>query len=144
LHASKPSNKTSPARHKSMRGNIATAFHHVSTPLPTTQNLKGENLRRGKVLTGEYQMWRGPPSSIDGKAANNNFYVWVCRYPIHTCCSPHGVDCTCTCTGNLPHQVRVLLDVHGYYPQSPTSFIRNNGCRTYTKYPDSQASTLSL
>jgi hypothetical protein len=42
LHASKASNKTSPARHKSMRGNIATAFHHVSTPLPTTQNLKGE------------------------------------------------------------------------------------------------------
>jgi hypothetical protein len=42
LHALKTSNKTSLANLKSMRGNIATAFHHVSTPLPTTQNLKGE------------------------------------------------------------------------------------------------------
>jgi hypothetical protein len=56
---------------------IATAFHHVSSPLPTTQNLKGENLRGGKVLTGECQMWRGPPSSIAGKAANNHLFECV-------------------------------------------------------------------
>mgnify|MGYP003503048243 CR=1 FL=1 len=49
---------------------------------PPLRTWKAKNLRRGKVLTGECQMWRGPPSSIAGKAANNHFYVWVCRYPI--------------------------------------------------------------
>jgi hypothetical protein len=36
--------------------------------------LKGENLRRGKVLTSERQIWRGLPSSNAGKPANNHLY----------------------------------------------------------------------
>ena len=76
---------------------------------PPLRTWKAKNLRRGKVLTGECQMWRGPPSSIAGKAANNHFYVWVCRYPIPVA-TQNGVDCTCTCTGNLPHQAPVLFN----------------------------------
>ena len=35
--------------------------------------------------------------------------LWVCRYPIPVA-TQNGVDCTCTCTGNLPHQAPVLFN----------------------------------
>ena len=54
---------------------------------PPLSTWKAKNLRRGKVITGEYQMWRGPPSSIARKAANNHFYCLGVSIS-HTCCNP--------------------------------------------------------
>ena len=72
-----------------MGGYSATAFHHFSTLLPTTQNLKAKNLLRGKVLTSECQIWHGLPRSIAGKATNNDIY---CLGVLISCpfCNPKG------------------------------------------------------
>jgi hypothetical protein len=42
---------------------------------------------RGKVLTSDCQMWRGLPSSIAGKSANNHFDC-LGVLTSHTCCNP--------------------------------------------------------
>jgi hypothetical protein len=71
LHAS---NKAFTRLAQNMRGNSATAFHHSVLSCPPLRTWKAKNLRGGKVLTSECQMWRGLPSSIAGKAANNHLY----------------------------------------------------------------------
>jgi hypothetical protein len=99
-----------PACHTKYAGQLRNSFPprqysvvHHSEPerRKTSEEEKSEQV--------SYQMWSGPPSSITGEAANNHFYVWVCRYPIPVA-TQNGVDCTCTCTGNLPHQAPVLFN----------------------------------